>query len=92
MLENIYSLSKNYWHDPCCRDFMNKSAAQTAYEAYATFSDWKSLISGAPLPEWGDLPNEVKMAWEAAAEAVINHNQKIEEEEIEGIDSEEEEE
>ena len=28
---------------------------QVAYEAYCGKTDWKSLISGAPLPQWEEV-------------------------------------
>jgi hypothetical protein len=45
---------------------------QIAYEAYFKFSDGKSLISGAPLPNWGAQADKIKQAWEAAAEAAVD--------------------
>jgi len=49
---------------------MQKSLGQLAYEAYFEFSNGKSLISGAPLPEFAAQREEVRGAWEAASEAV----------------------
>lgn len=42
---------------------------QIAYEAYATSTDWKSAISGAPLPQWEAQADVVRAAWEAAGAA-----------------------
>lgn len=42
-----------------------------AYEGYRTASDSRSLVSGAPLPEWPDLSEEIRVAWRAAADAVL---------------------
>lgn len=44
---------------------------QVAYEAYCGTTGWKSLVSGADLPQWEALKPEIRAAWEAAAEAVI---------------------
>lgn len=49
---------------------MPKSLGQIAYEAYFESSKGKSLISGAPLPEFDGQREDVRTAWEAAAEAV----------------------
>lgn len=42
---------------------------QIAYEAYCQTTDWKSLITGAPLPQWPEVKPEIKAAWENAAAA-----------------------
>ncbi len=47
-----------------------KSLGQIAYEAYWEHSLGKSLISGADLPIWEEQRAAVRVAWEAAAEAV----------------------
>ena len=44
--------------------------AQLAYNAYRKQSGGVSLISGAPLPTWFDLPESVQDAWRAVALAV----------------------
>lgn len=41
-----------------------------AYEAYASATGGKSLITDDTLPSWGDLPEEVIGAWQASATAV----------------------
>ena len=46
--------------------------AQLAYEAYCRHTQWKSLVSGAQLPEWVLLKPEIQDAWRAAADAVLN--------------------
>lgn len=51
-----------------------KSLGQVAYEAYCEQSNWKSLASGADLPPFADTKPEIQQAWEAAAQAVLNHN------------------
>lgn len=47
-----------------------KSLGQVAYEAYCASTDWKSAITGAPLPQFGVQAPAVQAAWEAAAAAV----------------------
>lgn len=47
-----------------------KTAGQIAYEGYFHYSKGKSLVSGAPLPEWGQQAPGIREAWEAAAMAV----------------------
>lgn len=47
-----------------------KSFGCIAYEAYYESSLGKSLVSGAELPAWQDLPIGIRNAWERAADAV----------------------
>lgn len=42
----------------------------TAYNAYRRASHYRSLVSGDPLPEWSELPEQIQQAWASAAEAV----------------------
>ncbi len=44
---------------------------QVAYDGYRASSDGKSLVSGAELPAWPDLPEPIREAWAAAADAVV---------------------
>jgi hypothetical protein len=44
-----------------------KTPGRVAYEAYCATTDWKSLVSGAPLPQWSEVKPEIKNAWENAA-------------------------
>lgn len=46
---------------------MNKTPGQLAYEAYCETTNWKSAISGAPLPQWPEVKPEIAQAWENAA-------------------------
>lgn len=46
--------------------------AKIAYEAYRTFSDGKSLVSGQDIPPFEDLPSQIRAAWDAAARAVVD--------------------
>ncbi len=48
------------------------SLGQVAYEAYSKDAHGESLISGAKLPPWLELPAGIIHAWEAAAQAVRN--------------------
>lgn len=45
---------------------------QVAYEAYCATSKGKSLVSGAALPAWGGLTEEIKRAWVAAGSAAAD--------------------
>lgn len=44
-----------------------------AYEAYRVTTGGKSLASGARLPSWTNLPEEIRAAWRAAADAVLEY-------------------
>lgn len=44
--------------------------AEIAYEAYRKSSGGKSLVSGHPIPEFWQLPTEIKNAWSDSAEAL----------------------
>jgi hypothetical protein len=50
--------------------FEDEKLGSIAYEAYRSFSDGKSLISGQPIPDYDKLPQPIKDAWMAAAKAV----------------------
>lgn len=47
------------------------SPGQVAYEAYCGTTGWRSLVSGAELPNWENLKDEIKIAWEVAGNAVL---------------------
>ena len=49
----------------------NFTNARIAYNAYCEFTEWKSLISGATLPEFDKLDIKIKQAWKKAAMAAI---------------------
>jgi hypothetical protein len=53
---------------------LRKTDAQVCYEGYASRSGGRSLVSGAELPGWEDLPVHIQDAWEAAAQAVRDHD------------------
>lgn len=43
-----------------------------AYDAYCEATGWKSLVSGADLPQWNEVRPEIQAAWRAAGNAVMN--------------------
>lgn len=47
---------------------------EIAYNAYCNASGWKSLASGADLPQFADTTPEIQAAWESAAQAVLDFN------------------
>jgi len=58
----------NPWNEGVAKD-MN-DLGKLAYTAYCQSSGGKSLISGAKLPEWVGLQENIQTAWTAAACAV----------------------
>jgi len=38
-----------------------------AYEAYCRHTNWKSLATGATLPQWDVLPEAIQTAWHVTA-------------------------
>lgn len=44
-----------------------------AYEGYCSYTGYKSLVTGEPLPTWENLKPEIREAWEVAASKVISH-------------------
>lgn len=49
----------------------NKTLGQIGYEAYCSATNWKSPVSGAPLPQWADVKPEIRLAWETAGEQMV---------------------
>lgn len=43
---------------------------RVAYQAYADDAGWKAF-NGDMLPNWEDLPSEIRQHWEVAAAAVL---------------------
>lgn len=43
---------------------------QLAYEAYATHTGWKSLVTNQAIPPWSQLKPEIQQAWEAVGYAL----------------------
>ena len=48
----------------------NQELGKIAYDAYCEVTDWKSAITGAPLPAFEETPALVQAAWRIAAKAV----------------------
>lgn len=47
-----------------------KSLAQSLHEAYNNHTGWKSISTGADVPQWDDLPPEKKNAWQACGNII----------------------
>jgi hypothetical protein len=47
------------------------SLGEVAYVAYCKCSGGKSLVSGADLPQWEALSEQIRHAWVASAQAVF---------------------
>ena len=45
--------------------------AKIAYLAYGSVTDFKNF-RGEPMPQYDDLPDIIKKAWEAAAQKVLD--------------------
>lgn len=45
---------------------------QQAYEAYCAKTGWKSLVSGANLPQWAALNPAIQAAWDAAVVPLVD--------------------
>jgi hypothetical protein len=43
---------------------------EIAYTAYCEYVGWKS-VNGSDLPKWKDQKESLKLAWNAAANAVV---------------------
>lgn len=50
---------------------MDKTPGQVAYEAYCGSNGWKSYVTGASLPQWEDVKEEIRNAWEVSASHLI---------------------
>jgi hypothetical protein len=48
-----------------------KTPGQIAYEAYCGASHWKSLMTGASLPAWEQVRQDIQAAWERGSAAVL---------------------
>lgn len=46
-------------------------AGREAYEAYANVTGWKSLATGADLPQWDGLTEAMRQAWNVSAAWVV---------------------
>lgn len=49
---------------------VSRTAGETAYLAYGESTGHRNF-QGDAMPAWKDLPEAIRAAWEAAAEAVI---------------------
>lgn len=47
-----------------------EASAQKAYAAYGATTGGKNY-QGLPMPAWGELPEKIRDAWRAAAEALL---------------------
>lgn len=56
------------------RDLVN--LAQFMYEAYGYDARWKN-VKGEPMPQWKDLPEEIRQHWEHVA--YVTENRLLEE-------------
>jgi hypothetical protein len=50
----------------------NITHGEIAYNAYCASRDWKS-VRGEPLPTFDKQSEDLKIAWQKAAEAVIDY-------------------
>jgi hypothetical protein len=48
-----------------------KEMGQVAYEAYAELREWRSF-DGYRIPAWDQMREDLRDAWNAAADAVIS--------------------
>ena len=53
-------------------EFKLLKTAKVAYDGYRDYSNGKSLVSGDPLPEWGELPDRIKVAWMVSTRAALD--------------------
>lgn len=44
--------------------------AKIGYQAYGDKADWKNY-QGLPMPAWDDLPENIKIYWQAAVKAIV---------------------
>lgn len=60
---------------------MNKTLGQVAFEAYKEAVEGVAY-DGTAIPEWKEVADHIKLAWQIAAMAVIDHgwNNSTEEE------------
>ncbi len=49
----------------------HKQPGQTAYEAYCGKTNWTSLVSGLPLPQWSSVKPEIKESWAESERATL---------------------
>ena len=57
-----------------------RDIAQVAYNTYGEHQNWRNYLD-KPMPKWEDLPEDIKLAWEAAVlEAYMEANSILSEE------------
>lgn len=49
-----------------------RSLAREAYARYAAVTDWKNY-QGLPMPQFDDLPDKIKEAWDAAVLPLLDY-------------------
>jgi hypothetical protein len=54
-----------------------RNPGQVAYDTYCNHTGWKSLVSGADLPQWKDVKPEIQAAWTEAGLASIHYCKDI---------------
>lgn len=58
-------------------DYVHPTYGQVAYNGYRKASGGKSLVSCAPIPPWGEMPEEIREAWEAAAGELVSYYSQL---------------
>lgn len=53
-------------------DVEPRPLGEVAYSGYFVKCGGKSLISGSELPSWDEQSHEIRAAWQAAADAVVD--------------------
>jgi len=48
-----------------------------AYEAYCQHAGWKSLATGADLPQWAGLRDDIRQAWMVSAAWIVGRVMRI---------------
>lgn len=67
------SIGLEFRRDSGMVEASKKSNGQIAYEAYCNHTNWKSLVSGNDLPQWGAVNPDIQKAWSRSAQSVISN-------------------
>jgi len=51
-------------------------SGEVGYRAYGNSVGWKNYL-GRPMPEWGNLPEAIRAAWDSAAYAIVNEATRL---------------
>jgi NTP pyrophosphatase (non-canonical NTP hydrolase) len=51
--------------------------AREAYEAYCQYAGWKSIVTGADLPQWPSLNDSIRQAWMVSAAWVVGRVMRL---------------